>query len=435
MQGFLVNPVGAPPNVAPGQVIPPTGTGGWGRDCAPGIRGTGLNADTQNDILGNMLRILQVANVQPTPNRFDDLLDALRVIFQASSAYHAITPNDFGAAGDRITDDTSAVIKAYKAAAASGKELLLTNWYRCTSQVQFELASVATTGVRIIGIGRQNCGLVFDNNVAAPNLLITSESKAAFYPEYVGWGVKGNVAGVVLQVGDEGLKDEINELTLDLVVNNGSNSPDSCAVEMNGVFNPKVRLVANCGGSGYGDALRLRQTQFGVFEGSFGNAGNCIHLTGGYSVGNKFDGLDMEMAACAIAIDSRTAVHNTWIGGTIANVLNGVNATAGSSNMLVNPNIGIPFANLVASAVGFTVDIPDVSLLGTPAVPLSGAQYTNSSGQRQFVNLIGGTVSAVQMNGAVIAKSTDVGFMLNPGASVTLAYTSPPAWVFTPLSG
>jgi hypothetical protein len=86
MQGFQTNSVSAPPNTIEGQLVPPTGTGGWGRDCAPGIGGTKIGADESNDLLGNVLRVLQVARVNPTANRYDDLIDALNTLYQGPSS-------------------------------------------------------------------------------------------------------------------------------------------------------------------------------------------------------------------------------------------------------------------------------------------------------------------------------------------------------------
>ncbi|NUX55912.1 hypothetical protein [Paraburkholderia youngii] len=85
MQGFSINTVSAPPNVSEGQIIPPVGEGGWGRDCAPGIAGTKVSADPLNDLLGNVLRVLELAEVRPTANRFDDLIDSLNNLYRGVS--------------------------------------------------------------------------------------------------------------------------------------------------------------------------------------------------------------------------------------------------------------------------------------------------------------------------------------------------------------
>jgi|SRR5580692_2316397 hypothetical protein len=86
MQGFQINSVSAPPGAIEGQTIPPTGTGGWGRDCAPDVAGTKVSADPINDILGNLLRVLQVARVDPTANRYDDLVEALENLYRGPSS-------------------------------------------------------------------------------------------------------------------------------------------------------------------------------------------------------------------------------------------------------------------------------------------------------------------------------------------------------------
>jgi|SRR5580692_156217 hypothetical protein len=86
MQGFSINEVGAPPTTVPGQIVPPTGAGGWGADCQPGIDGTTPTADMLNDLLGNVLRVLQIATVLPVANRYDDLSDAIQKLIATAVA-------------------------------------------------------------------------------------------------------------------------------------------------------------------------------------------------------------------------------------------------------------------------------------------------------------------------------------------------------------
>lgn len=85
MQGFNINQVEAPPTVVPGQILPPTGGGGWGANCQPGIDGSTPDADMFNDLLGNILRVCQAGNVVPTPNRYDDLLQAIARLISLSA--------------------------------------------------------------------------------------------------------------------------------------------------------------------------------------------------------------------------------------------------------------------------------------------------------------------------------------------------------------
>lgn len=81
MQGFPTGSVSTPPNAVQGQIIPPMGGGGWGVNRSAGVNGTPASADTLNDWLGNVLRVLQAAGVNPVPNRYDDLLDALNELY------------------------------------------------------------------------------------------------------------------------------------------------------------------------------------------------------------------------------------------------------------------------------------------------------------------------------------------------------------------
>ncbi|MBC8729976.1 tail fiber protein [Paraburkholderia sp. UCT2] len=92
MQGFNINEVAAPPNTVGGQVVPPTGAGGWAANCQPGIDGTTPDADMFNDLLGNVLRVCDVAGVTPTPNRFDDLVDAIKSLADAAVGSATFVP-------------------------------------------------------------------------------------------------------------------------------------------------------------------------------------------------------------------------------------------------------------------------------------------------------------------------------------------------------
>jgi hypothetical protein len=93
MQGFNINQVAEPPTTVPGQIVPPTGGGGWGANCQPGIDGSTPDADMFNDLIGNVLRVCQVGGVAPTPNRYDDLVQAIGAIIGNAS------PSKLGAFG------------------------------------------------------------------------------------------------------------------------------------------------------------------------------------------------------------------------------------------------------------------------------------------------------------------------------------------------
>jgi hypothetical protein len=86
MQGFNINAVDAPPNTVAGQIVPPTGSGGWGMNCQPGIDGSTPDSDMFNDLLGNIFRVLQVAGIIPRANSYDDLIRAIQSLIGKSEA-------------------------------------------------------------------------------------------------------------------------------------------------------------------------------------------------------------------------------------------------------------------------------------------------------------------------------------------------------------
>lgn len=61
-------------------------------DPASGIRGTEFTANYENDILGNLMRLLTRGGVAPTPGRYDDVADAIAALVAAASGF---APGDF----------------------------------------------------------------------------------------------------------------------------------------------------------------------------------------------------------------------------------------------------------------------------------------------------------------------------------------------------
>jgi hypothetical protein len=66
----------------------------------------------------------------------------------------------------------------------------------------------------------------------------------------------------------------------------------------------------------------------------------------------------------------------------------------------------------------------------TPAMPASTAAVVNQTGQQVAVNIAGGTLTSVVVNGNQIG-TTAGNYPLPPGASISITYSAAPAWTWT----
>jgi hypothetical protein len=185
-----------------------------------------------------------------------------------------------------------------------------------------------------------------------------------FWGTFRDFAVQGNYAGITLQLGREDFLDPMNSFIFDGInVLNSSTSAGTCAIEANAVLNSQLYMVGNCGG--HGDALRCRQTQFCYIGGSYSQADNGVHFTGGYSFANVWLGVDLEVVNTCVRSDVSTASKQTFIGGqfvwtgSAAFVMN-----AGSNYFrFINPNLGV--AGTVVSGAQAAIAIIEDNFIGT----------------------------------------------------------------------
>lgn len=241
----------------------------------------------------------------------------------------------FGALGDEHTDDTASFRKWVEAAKAAGTGYLPAGRYSISAG-SVELAEVARSGVRFIGDGCQRS--VF--HVRNGGLKFASSAKDNFYLRISDVGFVADTEGPAVELGHPDFFDCLNSIVLDSVtVSNARRSPGAVAVRSNAVCAGDFRnVVANCGGVGV--ALELRQTQFSRFQGSVGHAAAGLRMTGGYSFGNAFSGFDFEELDVDVVIDVATARDNVFLANQYVWRVAAIDATAGTNNMFVVPNLG-----------------------------------------------------------------------------------------------
>jgi hypothetical protein len=358
---------------------------------------------------------------------------------------------DFGATGNGVTNDSIAFAAWLAAVLASGTPgYIPQGTYVLTTQVVFSMNALSTVGVTIFGDGVQQSILDVQGVSGYPQVLLACTATPAdfFYVVMRDFGIRGNCAGPVFQIGAENYSDPCNEPEFDLWVTNFSTSTSAIAVELNYVLNGQLRFVADVAGAGV--AVRVRQTEFSTFQGSYGAlGGTSLQITAGVSFGNLFENLDLENVATCVKIDSSNAINNIFLGGQWSYTAGAINATAGKDNVFIAPNPAPvspgTLAGFLTSATGVLLMGPGYFGISTPAVPSSGVPVTNNSGQMVVVSVGSAPLSSVAINGVtypdiVISVSgtnyqTAAGsYVLSPGDTITLNYSgSTPGWVWKSL--
>lgn len=226
-----------------------------------------------------------------------------------------LTTKQFGAKADGATNDTAAITAWLAAVMACGKPGYISPGTHITTGITIDLGPVATKGIALYGAG-PGISVIYTGS-SGVLIKCSQNGGAAFYSTFRDFGITADSSGIALQVGQENFADAMNEFQFDnILVQNGGTAATTTAVEFNEVCNASCFLIANAGGEGTGTALRLRQTTFSRFEGSFGNANIGINFTQGYSYGNVFNAIDVEVVDVAVQSDSVDVQKNVFVGGT-----------------------------------------------------------------------------------------------------------------------
>lgn len=239
-----------------------------------------------------------------------------------------VRPQDFGAIGDGVADDTAPIELWLNEILTCKKTGILDGNYRYRPTKAWDIGG-HNFGVHIEGKRRNFDGISLDPGYSL-NIYASGD---VFYPTFQGFKVRGSCAGPVLRIGKDDLSDAFNAAIFDgLVVNNDIQSPAGIGVMSNHVCNSFFRgITVNCGGSGrpngipgvpnnayapgLGNSLRLRQTQFCEISGSFANANIGVLITDGYSFSNNFHSMDIEEVNTAVYINSPYANKNGFFSG------------------------------------------------------------------------------------------------------------------------
>ena len=75
-----------------------------------------------------------------------------------------------------------------------------------------------------------------------------------------------------------------------------------------------------------------------------------------------------------------------------------------------------------------TVQYPKGDWTAKPAIPASTVAATNTSGRTMWVEIAGGTVTVVKVNGVTIGARTTGMFVVRPGSTIAITYSVAPTW-------
>lgn len=379
----IVNPVQTVLNLANG-TAPDAGTL-TGAEIVPMNRSAGLLQTTWNKVATFVLSIFTIVVGTATG------LIARTIIAELLDL--PISIKRFGAKIDGVTDDTTAWVNwlaAIKAGSRAG--YLPGGVIKLNSQVVIDLAGLSDRGIKIYGDGQKQTVLDLTAVTTSPAFLITDTGSglAGFYSSFSDFGIHGNIAGTLVQLGRVDQTDALNAMEFrNLWVGNNSMSAAAIGIQANWVLGSKFDNVV-AANNGHGDAWQLVAASFCTWLGGAGTwADNGMHLTTGGPgfgsiKGNTIIGMDYEVNTVNdVNIDTGNARNNTWTGGTF--VYNpgtnfGVAASAGGENLFINPS-------------------PNAYPSGTP----NYSNFLNGSSGIGFINLFGMSVGVDSGNPAFAA--------------------------------
>lgn len=77
-------------------------------------------------------------------------------------------------------------------------------------------------------------------------------------------------------------------------------------------------------------------------------------------------------------------------------------------------------------------EIPAGEWASKPAVPATTVAAVNTSDQLMWVEVVGGTVTAVTVDGVSVGRTSGL-FIVRPGVGIAITYSAAPTWKWFPL--
>lgn len=293
---------------------------------------------------------------------------------------------NFGAVGNGVADDSSAIDAWFLAVAASGLPGFMPpgNYKYTGTGLSWDLniagGSLSRKGGVIYGAGSGRSVIDVTACSGSPQFEIIDSSGAAFYWHFRNFGVRANTTGIGSQICQNfngvSYPDFLNSCSFIGVNFNNDNASGDVALRMNGVLQSSLHIVVNNGGVGIGDAIQMFGVQFCWGGIAAGHATNGLHLSG-YTYGNNFT-CDIEVVNHCV-----TGTNAVGSGGPTRNKLGGV-FVWGATN-----------ANPAISGNDGTTDCIVATFLGGPLI-FDGASQFGSADPPQFTGAHLGSVAFEQ---------------------------------------
>jgi len=351
-----------------------------------------------------------------------------------------LTPENLGgSAAGVIANDTVFPILVDTCLRGSIKCDLLAGRYHFDGPLVIDLAANKYRGFWMEGKGFGKTILDFKFATSLGGcacwIKIAGASALCVYPTFDKFSVYADFNGCALRIGKQDFTDQINEMRGSIEALNyaGADPAETSAVgiEINGVYNADMFVIANTGVTGagagpllaYGTAFRLRASNFSTYKGSWGSGAIGLHLTGpagAYAsscAGNHFVG-DNENNHICLQIDDTSVYSNTCEAGTWNWYTSCLYDFAGSSNKVdnphLNPSIAITAANLVVPTTNRGLRLsfanPTTADFTAPTPAASAATTYNYSARDLEVYIASANAMSlvVQKNGGYSAAMTIV---------------------------
>jgi hypothetical protein len=259
---------------------------------------------------------------------------------------------DFGAVGDGVADDTTAINAWLTAVLTTGKPGYWGQGHFRYTGTQLEIVIgglAATQGGMLIGAGGARTIVDVTACTGTPQFLVRCQANFLFYWTFAGFEIRGNRDGVMAQFGQDwtgsAYPDALNSCRIeDIVCRNNSTGTNAVGVRFNLVLETSFHVIANNGSNANlnGTAIELRGVQFSIGKFAGGNAqyGLGIYL---FTFGNRFN-CDLEVLRSVVYVDSASGWNclegqMVWGAPSPNPALSGLD---GTTTAVVAPQAGAP---------------------------------------------------------------------------------------------
>ena len=215
---------------------------------------------------------------------------------------------DFGAVGDGVTDDTTAVQNFINACLNGKVGYIPEGVYICSSQIVIDYSTANTRQLKIFGAGCYRSTLKSTMSSGVSFFFTSNMLFDSFHTVINDIGFVSSTTGICLQIGKDDFSDAMGNYNFtNVFVCNTSGAASSVGGRLNYLFDCLFNnCIWLCAANGNGDALQIRLARFCTFiGGSYSNAEKGIHFTGNPDT-LTFIGSDFENLDYGVYIDSGT---------------------------------------------------------------------------------------------------------------------------------